>query len=171
VQVRSATFLPLLVSPNDVAFSEENVLDEYFDDLMVGYALGPPYGERMVTWSDLDRFELSRRELRRRAADNLDVLVDAVRIHGQPPVLMLSFAGLESSLVLADVLWDSLEGSVPGDLVVGVPARDVMIMTGSLSEPGIAKARRAVDRVFFAGDRHLLLHELLIRVDGRWEPY
>jgi uncharacterized protein YtpQ (UPF0354 family) len=170
VQVRSGAFLPLPVSPEDVAFSEANVLDEYMGGLAVGYAIGPPYGERMLTWGDLERFALTRSDLRRCAASTLDTLLDAVRIHGQPPVLMLSFAGFESSLLLADVFWDGLEESVPGDLVIGVPARDVVIMTGSGSRPGLARVRRAVDRVFFAGDRHLLLRDMLVRVDGRWQP-
>jgi uncharacterized protein YtpQ (UPF0354 family) len=171
VQVRSATFLPLPVSPDDVAFGEENVLDEYIGGLAVGYTAGPPYGERLVSWSDLERFDLRQRELRRQAAENLDILLDAVHIHGQPPVLMFSFGGLESSLLLSDELWDGLERSVPGRLVVGVPARDVLIMTGSESAIGIEKARRAVDRVFFARGDHLLLDDLLIRIDGEWEPF
>jgi hypothetical protein len=55
--------------------------------------------------------------------------------------------------------------------VVGVPARDVVIVTGSESRPGLEKARRAVDRVFFAGDRHLLTRRLLVRRRGVWEVF
>ncbi len=167
----SATYLPLLVSPDDEAYNEDNVLDEYFEDLVVGYTVGPPYGDRLVTWDDLERFGLSRRELRREAAATLDDLLDTVRIHGQPPALMVDFKGLESSLLLADAFWDSLEDSVPGELVIGVPARDVVIITGSQSRTGIEKARRAVDRVFFAGGPHLLMQDLLVRRDGDWELY
>ena len=46
---------------------------------------------------------------------------------------MLSFEGLESSLLLATDFWTRLQGAVPGELVVGVPARDVVIVTGSQS--------------------------------------
>jgi uncharacterized protein YtpQ (UPF0354 family) len=171
VQVTAATYLPLLVSPDDEAYNEDNVLDEYFEDLVVGYTAGPPYGDTLVTWDDLDRYALSRRELRREAAATLDELLDTVRIHGQPPALMVDFKGLESSLLLADAFWDSLEDSVPGELVIGVPARDVVIITGSQSRTGIEKARRAVDRVFFAGGPHLLMQDLLVRRDGDWELY
>jgi uncharacterized protein YtpQ (UPF0354 family) len=171
VQVMSATFLPVLVSPDDRAYDEHHVLDQYLGDLAVAYAVGPPYGDRLVTWSDLERRDISRRDLRRRAASNLDSLLDGVRIHGQPPALMLSFQGFESSLVLADPFWDSLEGSVPGELVIGVPARDVVIITGSRSRAGIEKARRAVDRVFFAGGPHLLMRDLLTRRGGEWDVF
>jgi uncharacterized protein YtpQ (UPF0354 family) len=147
------------------------VLDAFVGELAVAYSFGPPWGERLVTWLDLDRLGLSRRILRRSAADNLAGHLDRVRVHGQPPALMLSFGGIESSLLLADALWDDLAGAVPGNLVVGVPARDVVIVTGSLSPPGLDKARRAVDRVFFAGDQHLLARELLVRRPGGWEVF
>jgi uncharacterized protein YtpQ (UPF0354 family) len=171
VQVKSATFLPILVSPHDRAYDEHNVLDQYFGEIAVAYTVGPPYGERLITWSDLERLDMSRRDLRRRAASNLDSFLDEVRIHGQPPTLMLSFQGFESSLLLADPFWNSLEGSVPGELVIGAPARDVVIITGSHSRSGIDKARRAVDRVFFAGGPHLLVRGLLARRRGDWEPF
>ena len=85
--------------------------------------------------------------------------------------MMLGFDGLASTLILAEQLWNGLAASVPGELVVGVPARDVVIVTGSASRPGLEKARRAVDRVFFAGDRYLLTRRLLVRRKGLWETF
>jgi len=167
----SATVLPVLVSIRDPAYQDGNVLDGFVHDLAVGYTPGPPFGERLLTWDDLDRRALSRRELRRSAAAQLDRMLDDVRIHGQPPALMLSFDGLESSLLLSEVFWEELAESVPGELVVGVPARDVVILTGSRSRTGLEKARRAVDRVFFAKGPHLLLPDLLVWRDGRWDTF
>jgi len=109
--------------------------------------------------------------LRQTAAGQLDRMLDEVRVHGQPPALMLSFDGLESSLLLSDVFWDELAESVPGELVVGAPARDVVIITGSRSRAGLEKARRAVDRVFFARGPHLLLPDLLVWRDGEWDLF
>jgi uncharacterized protein YtpQ (UPF0354 family) len=173
VQVTSTTFLPLLAPAHEDPYGDPAapVLDECTTDLAVGYSFGPPYGERLVNWLDLDRLGLARRVLRRRAADNLAAMLEMVRVHGQPPALMLSFDGIESSLLLADPLWKRLAAWVPGDLVVGVPARDVVIVTGSQSPPGLDKAKRTVDRVFFAGDQHLLTRELLVRRDGGWETF
>jgi uncharacterized protein YtpQ (UPF0354 family) len=133
--------------------------------------MGRPHGERLLTWPDLARLRMSRRELRRRAAAVLDTALDRVRIHGQPPALMMSFEGIESSLILADELWDSLAGFVPGAIVIGAPARDVVIVTGSRSPSGLAKVRRAVDRMFLAGGPHLLRPGLMIRRNRGWEPF
>lgn len=170
VQVTSARLLPLLVSLRDPSVADQQVLDEFNDGIAVAYAFGPPYGERLVTWSDLRRMNVSRRNLRRAALRHLDGELASVRIHGQPPALMLSFYGLESSVLLVDDFWDDIQRSVPGDLVVGVPARDVVIFTGSESRPGLERARRAVDRVFFAGDQHLLSRDLLVWRGG-WVPF
>ena len=171
-QATGTAVLPILLCPQDPAYQREHVLDGYLGPLAVGYALGPPFdGRRLVTRADLRRSATSRGALRRRAATYLDAMLTRVRIHGQPPALMLSFNGFESSVVLADAFWADLAGRVPGDIVIGVPARDVVIVTGSRSPAGLAKARRAVDRVFYAGGPHLLMRDLLVRRDGGWESY
>jgi len=167
----NATFMPVVVSVGDPAYSDRHVFDVLFDDLVVGYSMGRPHGERLMTWADFDRLDMPRRELRRQAAEFLDWSMGAFSIHGQPPALMASFDGVESSVLLVDDFWESLEGSVPGAIVVGVPARDALIITGSRSPAGIAKVRRAVDRMFLAGNRHLLTPDLLVRNRGGWERF
>lgn len=168
VRVTSTTFLPLLVSTGDGRYGEDHVFDDFAPGLAVAYSYVPPYGDQVVTRADLDRLGMSSRAVRREALDNLYTALTRLRLHGQPPALMLSFDGMESSALLVDEFWDDLERSVPGELVVGVPARDVVIITGSESRPGLEKARRAVDRVFFAGDQHLLSGDLLVWRQGSW---
>jgi hypothetical protein len=164
-------FLPLLVSATDRQVGDGHLIDELTDSVGVAYSFGPPYGERLVTWEDLSLMRIARRGLRRTAMGNLAASLDRLRIHGQPPSLMLSFDGLESSVLLADEFWNDMQRSVPGELVVGVPARDVVIFTGSESWPGMEKARRAVDRVFFAGGQHLLSRDLLVWRQGAWMAF
>ena len=102
-------------------------------ELEVAYQFAPPYEPRLLTWQGWERTGMSRAELRRAAAAALYQRLDQVAIHGQPPALMLSFDGLESSVLLAHPFWDDLAASIPGDVVVGVPARDVVIFTGTES--------------------------------------
>ena len=165
--------LPLLVTARDYRYAGpiEPVLDDFVTGLAVVYAPGPPYGHHLVSLRDLDRLGWSRQMLRRKAIEALDSRCGAVRIHGQPPALMLSFDGLESSLLLADKIWDDLADVVPGDVVAGVPARDVVIVTGSRSPSGLERVRRAVDRMFFAHQRHPLSGRLLIRRGGTWSSF
>jgi uncharacterized protein YtpQ (UPF0354 family) len=147
------------------------VVDLFVQGLAVAYSYGPPYGQRFVTHNELARMELNRRGLRRLATEALDRMVSLARVHGKPPALMLSCNGIESSLLLAEHFWPRLAATVPGELVIGVPARDVVICTGSLSRPGLAKVRRAVDRVFLAGGANLLTPDLLVYRQGRWHAF
>jgi uncharacterized protein YtpQ (UPF0354 family) len=171
VQVTRTTLLPVLVCASDPQLSPADLTEEFLGDLAVGYTPGPPYGHRLVTWEELDDLGMPQRELRRRAASNLYAALDRVGVHGQPPALMLSFEGLESSVLLAHAFWDDLAGSVPGELVAGTPARDVVIFTGAQSGSGLQKVRRAVDRVVYAGGPHLLSRDLLVRRQRRWEVF
>lgn len=169
--VARITYLPVLIRADDPQLSPAHLTDQFLGDLAVGYTPGPPYGRHLLTWQDLGRSSISRRELRKAAAAHLYAVLERVGVHGQPPALMLSLDGLESSALLAHVFWEDLAGAVPGDLVVGVPARDVVILTGSFSGSGLRKVRRAVDRVFFAGGPHLLSQDLLVRRRRRWEVF
>lgn len=175
VQVTSTLFIPLLTPAADDPFGDPAapVLDEFTgpSGLAVAYSFGPPYGERLVSWRDLDTLGLDRRVLRQQATGNLDAIVDNVRIHGQPPLLTLSFDGMESSLLLAAALWETLAGSVAGEIVVGVPARDVVVVTGARSEDGLGRVKSTVERVFSAGDQFLLTRQLLVRRDGGWQRF
>lgn len=168
MQPSRVTVLPVVVGPDDPT-SAAHPTDPFVANLSVAYTAGPPFGRQLLTWQDLTRLGRSRRELRQEAAANLYRALERVQILGQPPALMLSFDGLESSVLLAHRFWDDLEGSVPGELVVGVPARDVVIFTGSESAAGMRRVRRAVDRMFLAGGSHLLSRDLFVRRQRRWE--
>lgn len=169
MDVMGTTFLPVLVSLEDLEPEDEEdiVLDEFLGTLAVGYAPGPDY-QALLTWQDLQRLGASQDALRAYAFDLLSKSAADVQVVGQPPALMLSFGGWESSAVLVDEFWERMAAQVPGELVIGVPARDVVVVTGSGSPPGIEKVRRAVDRLFFAGGRGLLSRELLVWRRG-WE--
>jgi hypothetical protein len=127
--------------------------------------------EQPLGWADLTALRLDERTLRRYAQDNLDAMLGGVSLHGGLPAFMVSFRGIESSLLLADAFWDDLPIDLPGDPVVAVPARDVLLVTGSESAAGLAKASRCVERVFFAGSHHLLIQDLLARRDNRWQVF
>jgi len=167
----NATLIPVVVSVGDPVYDDHHVLDTFFDDLMVGYSMGWPRGDRLLTWAEFERMAISRQEFRRRAAAGLDRALSMVGIHGRPPALMASFDGLESSLLLAPAFWDRMEGSVPGEIVIGVPARDALIITGTRAPAGIDKARRTVDRMYLAGHRHPVTRDLLVRHRGAWARY
>jgi uncharacterized protein YtpQ (UPF0354 family) len=169
VDVMSTTFLPVLVSLGELEPEDEDdiVLDDFLGDLVVGYAPGPAY-QALMTWRDLRQLGLRQDDLRAYAFDLLTEWAADIQVVGQPPVLMVSFGGWESCVVLVDEFWERMATQVPGELMIGVPARDVVMVTGTGSPPGVERVRRAVDRLFFAGGRGLLSRDLLVWRRG-WE--
>src|SRR6185503_19574849 len=98
VQVTRATFIPLLAPGSSSSLDPGVVREEYCADLTLVYTMGPHFGRRVVTHADLEQLELTPRNLRRAAFEHLEALaMDRAQFHGQPPSLMLSFEGLESS--------------------------------------------------------------------------
>jgi hypothetical protein len=147
-----------------------DVAHPYTAGLAVTYiAAGAP--DQPLGWNELAAMRIDDRALRRHARDNLNAEIASVRLHGGQPAFMVSFHGIESSLLLADAFWDDLPVDLPGDPVVAVPARDVLIITGSESPGGLAKAARCVERVFFAGSHHPLVPDLLVRRRDHWQRY
>jgi uncharacterized protein YtpQ (UPF0354 family) len=167
----STTFLPVLVSLEDLDPRDESafILDPFVGGLAVGYAAGPTFGS-LLTWADIQDWGVRPTYVRQYAMDCLAKWALEAQVVGQPPALMVSFGGWESCMVLADEFWDRLAPLVPGELVIGVPARDVVIITGSGSGPGMERVRRAVNRMFYAGGRGLLSRDLLVWRRG-WEVW
>ena len=131
-----------LVALRDIVKSEEEtpVTEPLVGDLLVTYALDLPEMFQMVSGHDLQKLGLSPEQLRSIAIDNLKHQIGEVGHEGEPPGLQLVVGNdLEACLLLVDGVWESLAQSVPGEMVVGVPARDVLLVTSS--DP----ARGAVD--------------------------
>jgi len=55
VRPTSTSFLPVLVPIDDDRYLDEYPLDEFLGDLAVGYSAGPPYGESLLSWAEIDR--------------------------------------------------------------------------------------------------------------------
>ena len=75
---------------------------------------------------------------------------------------------VDASLVLDDDLMEKLAQDVEGDLVVAVPARNVLVASGTAHQDGLAELRRTVDRVWGSGEERLITRDLLVRRRGAW---
>jgi hypothetical protein len=103
------------------------------------------------------------------------------RRRSEPSILGLSGAismlrldgDLEASLLLVDRLWPQLARAIPGDIVVGVPSRDVLAVTGTGSAEGIETLRWAVDRAWHRQKQPklTLTRSLLVRRDDTWQLF
>jgi len=158
---------------------ETPLREDFSGELYLTYGLDQPPSEdgrirfEPVTPRLLRELGLQADQLRARAAGNLRVRRPDLALNWFPGVQAVTVTvggDLEAGLLLDEPFLEKLAPEMDGDLVVGVPARDVFTATGSRDEQGLAKLRWVADRVWARGD-HLLSRRLLIRRDGRWAPF
>jgi uncharacterized protein YtpQ (UPF0354 family) len=77
---------------------------------------------------------------------------------------------LEATLMLYPTLWAQLCEEMGDDLVVAVPARDVLAVSPIDSPEGIAELRAVVQRVW-PRDDHPLTTELFQFGSGQWRVW
>jgi uncharacterized protein YtpQ (UPF0354 family) len=92
-----------------------------------------------------------RARLREVALTNFSRILPKIEIRpGADGVLLVSAGGeFDASLLLADNLWTGGQIKVDGDIVVAVPAKDVLIVTGSHNAAGLARLRAAAAKFAF----------------------
>jgi len=147
------------------------VFEPWVADLKVVYAVDREGAIQYLTEADRQKLSLALPGLRALALTNLKRILPEINRHGGGPVFMLVADGnYESSLLLADTLWDEQAKVVQGDIVVGVPARDALIFTGAGSAEGLRSLRKAVDQIHSQGS-HLISKTLLVRRNGQWQKF
>lgn len=174
--IKGATYLEEL---NAGAVGDEVVLiahEPYNDDLIILYAEDTPRNIRYLGDDDLDDLGVDRAGLRQAAIANLDRLLPEVQAQGSDGTYMLIADGnYEASLLLFDDIWNGdlwSTGSLPvsGEVVIAVPARDVLVVTGSRDAVGIATLRD-IARDIVASDPYSLTDQLFVYRNGRFQPF
>lgn len=124
-----------------------------------------PQITRFVGVGDGKRFGLSDREIFDAAFSNLKRRVARVEVLDMGGVRALSFeADYNASLLLLRDVWSSVP-DLPADLVVAVPARDIVAFGDGGDPDAVARLRR-VAQMSNAG--YPVTKLLLKRVAGRW---
>jgi uncharacterized protein YtpQ (UPF0354 family) len=152
---------------------EAQVFDEYNEQLLVVYAEDTPSNIRYVSEADLKKAGVDHAHLRELAVNNLRRKLPKVEKQTGPLFSMLTAGGnYEASLLLLDEWWSGDRLKVDGDIVVAVPSRDVLLVTGSRNAAGIAKLRELAGRIV-AESNYTLTSDLYVYRHGvfrRLEP-
>jgi uncharacterized protein YtpQ (UPF0354 family) len=147
------------------------VSEPFVADLHIVYATDRDGIIAFLMESDRKRFNLEVPELRSLAVANLKSVLHPIKRLGESPLFgFTTDDGYCSSLLLLDDLWKTQTNSVQGDIIVAVPARDILLFTGSSSTNGIREIRAKVEEIRKNGS-HLVSDTLLIRKNGHWEKF
>ena len=112
-----------------------------------------------------------RTRLRETSLANLSRVLPKIEIRpGADGVLLITAGGeFDASLLLADNIWSGGQVKVDGDIVVAVPAKDVLIATGSHNAAGLARLRAAAAK--FAAGPNGLTSALFVYRGGKFARF
>jgi uncharacterized protein YtpQ (UPF0354 family) len=149
----------------------ENVYEDLNDDLIILYAEDSPKNIRYFSPEDLEKAGLDRGGLRKLACENLQRLIPKIERHGANGLYMIAAGGdYEASLLLFDGMWNSFQKEVKGDVVVAIPTRDVLIVTGSQDLEGIQRMKHIIQDASAKGS-YLLTKKMFVYRGGRFEEF
>jgi uncharacterized protein YtpQ (UPF0354 family) len=152
-----------------VAQPPEFLVEDFADELIVIYAEDDPNRTRYLTTAEID---MDRGELRKLALANLERILPKIEMRNHDDVFSILSAGgdYEASLLLLDDIWSGGQIKVKGDIVVAVPARDVVLVTGSQNRKGL-QVVRAMAADLAAKGPHRLTTTLFVYREGRFRRF
>lgn len=112
------------------------------DDLIILYALDSEHSMRYIVDDDLAELEIDRQNLRDIAIENLKGILPPVEIQGGFGLYIINAGGdYESSLLLLDKIWNGNQFEVNGDIVVSLPVRGLLMVSGTADRETLEKMR------------------------------
>lgn len=123
--------------------SQQPVFEDFNNELVVVYAEDTPDRTRYLSSSE--NLGVERSKLRALSVDNLMRIMPRIDLRQGDDglAMMTSHADYGASLLLVDSIWSGDQIKVDGDIVVAVPAKDVILITGSRNRKGLKAMRTA----------------------------
>ena len=148
---------------------QTQLVDDFVDDLVVAYAED---ADKIFRYIARHEYKGRWENLRPLALDNLKRVAPKIQIHSVTRDVTGVSAGDDytSSLLVVNGLWSSPERfKVKGDVVVAIPSREVILVTGT--ENGkVSDFRRYVANVYAKG-QFPLSQTLLVYQNGRFMKF
>ncbi|MEN3159741.1 DUF1444 family protein [Alkalimonas sp. NCh-2] len=114
-------------------------------ELVVLYAFDSEKSMSLAQLKDIEALGIHPSQLRKIAAENLSRYLPPIQRQGDETLSMLIADGnYEASLLLLDDIWTKDNFSVRGEIVVFVPSRDIILVTGSDDREGLRKAQEII---------------------------
>lgn len=143
----------------------------YNTELVVLFAEDTDTSIRYLSEEDLAEIGFDTENRLERAVENLWRLLPDIQLYGGNGTYGLEAGGdYEASILLLANIWKSEEIVVNGELVVAVPARNTLVVTGSRDMEGLA-ALRGIIADAMREEAYTLTDRLFVYRDGRFVLY
>ena len=134
----------------------EDVTEKYNDQLIIVYAIDSENSIKYLQKNDLKKISVNMDELKNIAIKNLANTLTNIEWRGGNGVYMIIAGGnYEASLILMPEIINKNNFDVAGDLVIAVPNRDMLLITGSEDAIGLDKIKTIASKTFATGNYNI----------------
>jgi uncharacterized protein YtpQ (UPF0354 family) len=149
----------------------QHVHEDFNEDLVIVYAEDRPTNTHYFEESALKKAGVDRKDLRELAKENLRRILPDLEREEIGGVSLLSAGGdYDASLLLFEEIWSGDLLKVKGEIVVAVPARNVVLFAPA-SDPARVEELEALVRRVFAENSYTLTDQLFVFRKGRFQRY
>lgn len=149
-------------------FENTHVYEKYNSELYIFYAEDKENTIGYFTKEEYSKLDSDIESIREIAIENLNSVVSKMERHGENGYFMLTAGGdYESSLILFDI-WNKENFPVNGNLIIGIPARDVILVTGTNDKENIDRLKKSIKEINETGD-HIVSDKIYELKDGKFE--
>lgn len=142
--------------------------EDFNKELVIVYALDDSKRMRFLTADELAGIE--RDSLRTLALENLIRIMPKIQMGTDGTLAMMMAGGdYEASLLLLDNIWTDGQIKVKGDIVVAIPTRGMLLVTGSQDRAGLKRMREIVAKN--ADGPYRLTTALFVYRNGRFVKF
>lgn len=141
------------------SFDKNHLYEKYNSELFIFYAEDLENSISYLMRKDLNTISLDFNELRKLSIKNLNSLIENIERNGNEDIFMLIAGGnYESSLILLDI-WNPENFPVNGNLIVGIPSRDLLFITGENQVDDIKELKLRIQEINETGN-HVVSNKL-----------
>ncbi len=149
-------------------FENTHVYEKYNSELYIFYAEDKENSISYFTKEKYAELDLNLESIRETAIENLNSVVSKMERHGENGYFMLTAGGdYEASLILFDI-WNKENFPVNGNLIIGIPARDVIFVTGTNDKENIERLKKTINEINKTGD-HIVSDKIFEFKNGQFE--
>lgn len=149
--------------------SQHPVFDDFNKELVVVYAEDAAHTTRYLSSSE--ELGVERSKLRALAIENVMRLMPKIESHqlSEGAFMVRSHGDYGASLILVDNIWSNDQFKVNGDIVVAVPAKDIILVTGSRDRKNLKVMRQFANKL--ANGSYGLIDTLFVYRKGRFVKF
>jgi len=151
-------------------FEDDYVYAKYNSELFIFYAEDKQHTISYLNKANFDALGISMEALHEHSIENLNAILPDMERHGEERYFMLTAGGnLEASLILLDI-WNKENFPVDGEILIGIPARDVVLITGTNDAENVERLVETVAEINETGD-HIVSDKIFRFYNGKFEKW